>query len=777
MRHPLRRTTIGVVAALSCLAALLAVGAAPAAAAPVQIQILTLNDFHGRIEANGDVGGAAQIAGLIDEYAATLPTSVAAAGDNIGASPFVSAVDQDNPTIDVLTAMGLDVSTVGNHEFDKGIDDLLDRVIPRAGYTYLGANVYEEGTRVLPAYEIVEVGGVDVGYVGVVTQETPSLVSPDGIVGLEFTDPVAEAEAVAAELSDGDSANGEADVVVLLAHEGAGPAHISSADDLADDPVFGEFVAMSDDVDAIVSGHTHLPYAFMVPVPGTSRTRPVLSAEEYGRRVGRITLTVDPDTDVVSAGTADLIDVEGFTPDPDIAAMVQAAVDNSVVLGAEPVGSITADIVRGGTPPGADRGVESALGNLIADVQLAGTVAPGRGGAQIAFMNAGGMRADLLHAADPARPGDDEGVVTYSEAFEVQPFANDVVTMTLTGAQIQAVLEEQWQPAGASRPVLWLGVSEGFHYEYSPNAPQGHRIVEGSMTLDGVPLERDGTYRVTVNSFLAAGGDNYATLALGVDRVTTGDNDLTMLVDYLQANSPVTADTAPRSTAITPAAPDVEPFISVEAAVGQQLDDFAVGPVSDAERRLWEARIHFGTVTLDQMILEIHAIDLRSPEAQVTRLYLGLFGRPPGAGDLAYWTGRIEGGWTIARVAAFFAGSPEFRDRFGPAVSDETFVTYLYETVLGRAPGTPEVDYWVGQLGSGVSRGKVLLHFTEAPENRLRTAGQLRYLDIAHRMLERPATRAELAEHLARLGDTVDYSLIRAIEDIRTSDDYVARLV
>lgn len=772
MRSPLRRAVPAVVLSLSCLAALFAVGASPAAAAPVEIQILTLNDFHGRIEASDGVGGAAQIAGLIDELGADLPTSVASAGDNIGASPFVSAVAQDNPTIDVLDAMGLDVSAVGNHEFDKGIDDLLDRVIPRADFAYLGANVYREGERVLPAYEIVDVGGVDVGYVGVVTEETPSLVSPAGIVGLEFTDPVAEAEAVAAELSDGSDANGEADVVVVLAHEGAGPANIGSAADLAADPVFGEFVAMSDDVDAIVSGHTHQAYAFTTPIPGTSRTRPVVSANEYGKLVGRITLTVDPDTDVVSAGTAALVEVEGFTPDPDVAALVQDAVEESAVLGAEPVGSISADIVRGGTPPGADRGVESRLGNLIADVQLAGTSAPGRGGAQIAFMNPGGMRDDLLFAADPEVPGDEDGSVSYSEAFNVQPFANDVVTMTLTGRQIKAVLEEQWQPAGASRPVLWLGVSDGFAYTYSPTAPQGFRVVEGSMSLDGVPIDPDGDYRVTVNSFLASGGDNFHTLGLGTERATTGDNDLTMLVDYLRENSPVTADPEPRSNAVDPAAPDVEPFADAAAAADSVLDDFVDGTVSDTDRRAWAARLHYSEATIEQMILELHSVDLRTDGAAVARLYLALFGRPPSVADLRYWTDRMAAGMSINRIAGFFAGSAEFLALSGSTPDDADFVAHLYESVLGRSPSAAEVTYWVGQLGRGTSRGKVLLLFSEAAENRSRTTGELRYIDIVYRMLGRTPTRAELDAHIARLADTASYSLTRAIQDIRRSEEY-----
>jgi 5'-nucleotidase len=525
------------------------IGLATQPAGPVQLQLLGINDFHGRLEspstgADGPVGGAAQLAGLVNQLRGENPNTLfLSAGDNIGASTFVSAIDKDNPTLDALNLMGLDASAVGNHEFDKGMADLTDRVIPRAEFPYLGANVYRGADRALPPYEVKTVDGVRVGIVGVVTEQTASLVSPDGIAGLTFSDPVPEAEAVAAQLKDGNEANGEADVVVLLAHEGAATENVGSVADLQRDPVFGKFMNMSANVDVILSGHTHQAYAFEAPVPGTDKLRPVLQAEDYGVKLGKVTLSIDPATKQVVTSDAALLDVVGVTPDPAVTDLVNQAKANAEELGKQPLGSITADVKRATTSTGAeDRGSESVLGNFIADVQLAGTSDPGRGGAQIALMNPGGLRADLLYAPD--------GVVTYSEAFSVQPFANDVVTKTYTGAQIKQVLEEQWQPAGASRPKLHLGVSTGFAYTYLPDNPAGQRIT--GMTLNGQPVSPTGTYRVTVNSFLAAGGDNFFTLAQGTDVVTTGDNDLTMLTDYLGAHSPVTADPASRATIGTP---------------------------------------------------------------------------------------------------------------------------------------------------------------------------------------------------------------------------------
>ncbi|HEY0452905.1 ExeM/NucH family extracellular endonuclease [Actinophytocola sp.] len=513
---------------------------------PVRLQLLGINDFHGRLESPGNApdgrprGGAAQLAGLVGQLRGQNPNTLfLSAGDNIGASTFVSAIDQDNPTLDALDLMNLDVSAVGNHEFDKGVADLTGRVTDRADFPYLGANVYRGSERVLPAYDVRTVQGIRVGVVGVVTEQTASLVSPDGIAGITFHDPVAEAEAVAAELKDGNAANGEADVVVLLAHEGAATQNIGSVADLQADPVFGKYMNAGADIDVILSGHTHQPYAFEAPIPGTDRLRPVLQAEDYGVKLGKVTLSVDPTTKSIVSSDASLLDVVGAPVDPDVARLVADAKANADVLGQRPLGSITADIKRAVTPSGAeDRGAESVLGNFVADVQLAGTSAPGRGGAQIALMNPGGLRADLLRGTD--------GVISYAEAFAVQPFANDVVTKTYTGAQLKQVLEQQWQPAGASRPVLHLGVSRGFAYLYLPDNPAGQRIT--SMTLNGTPISPTGTYRVTVNSFLAAGGDNFTTLAGGTDATTTGDNDLTMLTAYLAASSPVTADPAVRSS-------------------------------------------------------------------------------------------------------------------------------------------------------------------------------------------------------------------------------------
>ncbi|WP_432827586.1 bifunctional metallophosphatase/5'-nucleotidase [Dactylosporangium sp. CA-092794] len=524
------------------------VGVTPAGAAPTTgtIEILGINDFHGRLESPGNdpdgkpIGGAAQLAGMIAAVRQANPdTLVVSAGDNIGASPFVSAVQQDKPTIEFLNAIGLTVSAVGNHEFDRGFADLTGRVDGLAGFPYLGANVYRGGAPALPESYIAHVGGIDVGFVGVVTQQTASLVTPTGIAGLEFRDPVAEANRVAKRLHD----SGAADLVVLLVHEGADASGSDAAACAAvADPatVFGKIVRGANaGIDAIVSGHTHMAYSCSYPVPGLGHDRPVLQTGSYGSALDRITVTVTGGA--VTGVTGKLMPAVGQPTDPAVAALVADAKRQADEVGKEKIGTITADIKRAYNPDNSDnRGGESVMGNFIADVQLDQTRDANRGGAQIALMNPGGLRADFLKGADG-------GVITYAEAATVQPFANDIITQTLTGAQIKTALEEQWQPAGASRPFLHLGVSKGFSYVYDPAGPPGERVPAGGITLNGQVLSPTGKYRVTTNSFLAAGGDNFTALGQGTDRFATGDNDLTVLVNYFRTRSPVTADTAQRA--------------------------------------------------------------------------------------------------------------------------------------------------------------------------------------------------------------------------------------
>uniref|UniRef100_UPI00286A8328 5'-nucleotidase C-terminal domain-containing protein n=1 Tax=Pseudolysinimonas sp. TaxID=2680009 RepID=UPI00286A8328 len=545
------------VAALAAAALVVApLSASPAFAAdPVEVDLLTINDFHGRIEAAPPVAGAAVLGGMVNSYRAANPNTIfAAAGDLIGASTFTSFIQDDQPTIDVLNEIGLDVSSFGNHEFDQGRDDVDDRILEAADWPYLAANLYDS-TSGIPAfdeYSVVETGGVSIGFVGAVTEELPSLVSPDGIASIEVRPIVPEVNRVAAALSDGDLGNGEADVVILLVHEGAATTSLASATDPAS--AFGEIVTgASADIDAIVSGHTHLQYDHDVPIAGTDRTRPVISSGEYGIAYGHTTISVDPDSGELLSISSQILPVvtsPPYPPDPEVAAIVADAAAVANVLGGVSLGSISTDITRGVQSNGTseNRGSESTIGNLIADAQLAATQDLGT---QLAVMNPGGIRADLVYASSGAN--DPVGNVTYREAALVQPFANTLVTFDLTGAQVRQVLEEQWQPASSSRPFLKLGLSTGFEYTYDPTAAAGARIT--SMTLDGAPLASDAVVKVVANSFLAAGGDNFLTLAQGSGKADSGRVDLTAFVDYIGANSPVAPDLAQRAIGVRLSAP------------------------------------------------------------------------------------------------------------------------------------------------------------------------------------------------------------------------------
>jgi 5'-nucleotidase len=557
------------------------------AADPVAIDIISINDFHGRLEAAPPIAGAAVMGGMIDAYRAANPnTAFVGAGDLIGASTFASFIQNDQPTIDALNAMQLDASALGNHEFDQGRTDVDDRIVPAADWDYLSANIYDRdtGQPAYPEYSLKQFGEVTVGFVGATTEELPSLVSPDGIASLEVRPVVPEINRVAAALGDGDDANGEADVVVLLVHEGAA-------------------TGASADIDAIISAHTHLAYDHEIPIASSGVLRPVVSSGQYGERYSDMKLSVDPETGALLSISAEVLPLAGaFPPDPEIAEIVADAVAVAVELGSVPVGTITADLNRALQSSGAEnRGGESPLGNFVADVQLWATR---DAGAQIALMNPGGLRSDLRFAANPLTPGDGEGVVTYQEAAGVQPFANTLVAMDLTGTQLTAVLEEQWQPASAARPFLKLGLSESLTYSYDPLGLAGDRI--DVVYLDGEPIDETATYRVAVNSFLASGGDNFPTLALGTNRADTGKIDLQSMVDYFEANPVATPDYAQRSVGVSLSAPAADggyaPGESVTLALSSLL--FSNGEPNAGEVVVSADGVELGRSVIDPTIVD-----------------------------------------------------------------------------------------------------------------------------------------------------------------------------
>lgn len=552
--------TIGLLA--SPLAILTATAPAANAATPVDIQILATNDFHGRIKANGAEAGAAKMAGVVKQLRTDNPNTVfTAAGDLIGASTFESFIAEDKPTIDSLNEAGLEVSSVGNHEFDKGYDDLVNRVMapydaetnPHGGaeWEYLAANVEKAG---VPAEDQLakswtkEMDGVQVGFVGAVTEHLPELVAPGGMEGVTVSDIVTAVNTEADELKAGG-----ADLVVMLVHEGAPSTDCATMDD---DPAsdFGSIVTgVNPNVDAIVSGHTHLAYDCKFPVTEWANRpvteRPVVSAGQYGTNLNQLNYTVDSETGDVTGLTTSVIAIAGqpAAEDPATKTIVDAAVAEADVLGAKELGKIGAGLYRAKLADGAteNRGGESTLGNMVAEAQRWQT------GADVAFMNPGGLRADMT-----GNPGEFPRVLTYKQAAAVQPFANTLTTMTMTGAQLETVLEEQWQPAGASRPFLRLGASKGFTYTYDPpaaDAPSGTKGEVTGMWLDGTPITDAATFKVSVNSFLSTGGDNFTTFKNGTNRADSGKTDLEGMVDYMAefgSDEPLSVDYSQRAVGL-----------------------------------------------------------------------------------------------------------------------------------------------------------------------------------------------------------------------------------
>ena len=507
----------------------------------VNVQILAINDFHGNIAtSSGSFGGT----GRADFLAANIRAAEAgadnsilvSAGDLIGASPLISAHFHDEPTIEAMNLIGLDINGVGNHEFDEGASELLRMQFGGshpvdgdldgdpflgADFEFLAANVINDvtGDTLFPAYTIRNFQGVKVAFIGMTLEGTPAIVTPSGVAGLTFKD---EAETVNALVPQLQKNNIEA-IVVLLHEGGFSPGGQNDCNGGLFGPI-AEIVPLLDDaVDLVIAGHTN--DEFVCEIDG----KWVTMADTRGRLFTDIDVTlnrVTKDMTVVAINNTPNSQA-GVTPDPIVTALIDKYDALSAPLANSVIGTITSDLTR--TPNAAG---ESALGDVIADAQLAATTQAGFGEAVVAFTNPGGIRGNL----DFLSGGPEfDGEVTYGEAFSVQPFGNSLVTMTLTGEQIDTLLEQQW--VGQPFPRI-LQVSDGFSYEWSASAPDGMRVDPASVVINGAVLNLLATYRVTVNSFLADGGDNFQVLVEGTNRLG-GEIDLDALVTYFGLNSPV----------------------------------------------------------------------------------------------------------------------------------------------------------------------------------------------------------------------------------------------
>jgi 5'-nucleotidase len=543
-----------------CLAALLMLGAPVASAAKSEgraaaaqpartttIQLLGINDFHGNLEppsgSSGRIGtvnagGVEYLATHLEQLEATNPnTLVVSAGDLIGASPLLSGLFHDEPTIEAANIFGLDFNAVGNHEFDEGAVELLRMQeggchpvdgcqdgdgFAGADFAFLAANVrwHDTGETLFPAYKIAHFKGVKVALIGMTLEGTPTIVSPSGVAGLDFLDEADTVNALIPELRE----QGVKTIVVLI-HEGGFPTGGFNECPGISGPIVDIVNRTSDEVDLFISGHTHQAYNCVID------GRPVTSAASFGRLITDFDITISRATkQPVNITVDNKIVTRDVAKDEAETALILKYKQFADPIANRVIGTITTDITRTANAAG-----ESALGDVIADAQLDSTDDPGFGDAVVAFMNPGGIRTDLVFGQISG--GEAPGEVTFGEAFAVQPFGNSLVTMTLTGAQIDTLLEQQFDNPSAGQSRI-LQVSNGFTYTWNAAAPTGSKVDPSTIQIGGVTVDPAASYRVTVNSFLADGGDNFSVLAQGTDRLG-GDVDTDAMVDYFAANSPV----------------------------------------------------------------------------------------------------------------------------------------------------------------------------------------------------------------------------------------------
>jgi len=547
MNHPLAF----VLAAL----ALLAASPAPAQSqSPVELRILAINDFHGNLrpppggiritdpddkakKISVPAGGAEYMATLVKQLREGHANTIfVAAGDLIGASPLLSGLFHDEPTIESLSMMGLAVASVGNHEFDEGKDELLrmqnggchpvdkcqgPHPFEGAKFHYLAASTIDtpSGRTVFPPYEVQNFEGVPVAFIGLTLKGTAGIISPSAAAGLEFRDEAASVNALIPELK----ARGVEAIVVLI-HEGGWPTGDYNECPGISGPIVDIVKKLDPAVDVVISGHTHQAYVCEID------HRLVTSGDKYGTLVTAIDLKLDRTTrDVISAKADNVIVRNTLAKDAGQTALLAAYDKVAAPLADRRAGTITATLSRLPNAAG-----ESVLGDIIADAQFAATRSEKDGGAVVAFTNPGGIRTDVVRQGD--------GSVSYADLFASQPFRNQLVTLTLTGDQIKTMLEQQW--LDPNRPRV-LQVSQGFSYAFDNDKPFGERVISERMMLNGAHISSEQNYRVTVNAFLAQGGDGFAALKAGKD-AQFGAYDSDALFAYFQAKGEIAPTTMDR---------------------------------------------------------------------------------------------------------------------------------------------------------------------------------------------------------------------------------------
>jgi 5'-nucleotidase len=515
--------------------------------APVHVQLIGINDFHGALRTpmgTPTLGGAVYLATHVAQLRAAQPASLfVAAGDLVGASPLLSALFHDEPTVLAMNQMGLDLSSVGNHEFDEGTGELMrlqnggchpvdgcrpGNSFPGADFHYLAANVInvDSGATLFPPYEVRQAGGPGgprIAFIGMTLEDTGLIVNPAGITGYRFDNEVDTVNRLTSDVM----ATGAATVVVLI-HQGGAQAGVSGTYrdcDQIEGPIVDIAQNLDPSVSVVISGHTHRAYNCVIA------GKVVTSAEANGRYLTVVDLAFDAASGQVTAQADNLPVSQDVDPDAAMASLVAQYDAIAGPLENRVIGTITSTLFN---TPGASG--ESTMGAVIADSMLEATRDASTGGAQVALTNEGGVRAPLLYPASPGETSD--GQVTYGEAFNVLPFSNNLVTMTLTGAQLHDVIEQQGDSI--------MDVSQGLSYTWNSQAAIGSRVDPATLTVDGTVVDPAGSYRVTVNSYMAVGGDGLTIFTEGTDRLT-GVIDIDALAAYFMARSPVSPP-APRLT-------------------------------------------------------------------------------------------------------------------------------------------------------------------------------------------------------------------------------------
>jgi 5'-nucleotidase len=551
----------------------LAAPALPAAVSqPATLKLLSFNDLHGALDPPAGSGGLVQgipvggaeylsatVKRLRAQYQSTADrVMTVAAGDNVGATPLISAAFHDEPTIELENALGLDLTSVGNHEFDEGVTELkrlqnggchpVDGCqdgdgFAGAAFPFLAANVVDKVTRkpILPPYSVHTIRGVKVAFIGETLQGTASIVNPAGISGVDFLDEATTANFYRKKLTDEQGVK----AFVLLIHQGGSQSTPAATTDPSNCAGFaGDITSVVSKLDpefgVVVSGHTHRFYS--CSLPNKAGNSVVTSAGSNGILVTDITASIDRVTHRFNSASARNVLVENstrnaggtFTIDPTKADPVARRVTAKYRTAIAPIsnrliGSISADIT-----PGANSAGESPLGDVIADAQLEYTATSA--GAQVALMNSGGIRDSLIFAKSSG--GEAPGQVTYGEAFAVQPFNNLVVTQTLTGAQLKDVLEQQYSGCfGQVTGGRILQPSASLTYTTSAGAACGGKV--SNLAIGGTPVDPAASYRVTTNDFVANGGDGFTRMTAGTNRVTAPGFDIDAFAAYLTAHAPV----------------------------------------------------------------------------------------------------------------------------------------------------------------------------------------------------------------------------------------------